>query len=174
MSTTNPTDKQFSPHFTLYQLTRTDHTDLQAENRHVTSEEEFKLAQVANLLELCQIVLGCDLDVHSARRFLDLNKRVGGSDRSQHMKCEAADFSPIGPDTEESMADAWQKLCTAARAGRFKFGQLIFEQSTTGREAARKFWIHISLGDPYRVKERCGEILTMKDGRFTRIAQIPQ
>lgn len=165
-------DKQLTPHFTLFALTRTDHADLQAENRHVTTEEERKLTEVATLLETCQVILGCDLDVHSGRRYLELNKRVGGSDRSQHLKCEAADFSPAGADTEASITDAWQKLVTAARAGKFKFGQLIVESAASGREGGRKFWIHISLGAPYRAKERCGEVLSMKDGKFTSIAKL--
>ncbi len=149
----------------------TNHADLQEENRHVTQEEEIKLAALANLLETCRVVLGCDLDVHSGRRYLELNKRVGGSDRSQHLKCEAADFSPQGPDTETSITSAWQKLIDAARAGKFKFGQLIVEQQA-GREG-RSYWIHVSLGAPYRAKERCGEVLAMKDGKFTMIAKLP-
>ena len=165
-------DSQLSPHFTFFALTRTSHSDLQEENRHVTYEEEQKLGQVANLLETCRVILGCDLDVHSGRRYLELNKRVGGSERSQHLKCEAVDFSPAGPDTEESVTDAWQKLATAARAGKILFGQLIVESDGRGREG-RVFWIHISLGVPYRVKERCGEVLSMKDGKYTVIAQIP-
>ena len=165
-------DRKLSPHFTLYQLTRTDHADLQAENRHVTTEEEAKLAEVANLLEACHVVLGCDIDVHSGRRYLELNKRVGGSDRSQHLKCEAVDFSPAGPDSEASVTDAWQKIATAARAGKLKFGQLIVE-SAPGREGGRSVWIHISLGAPWRDAARCGEVLSMKDGRFQMIAKIP-
>lgn len=164
-------DKQLSPHFSLYQLTRTDHADLQEENRHVTFDEEAKLCQVANLLETCQTILGCDLDVHSGRRYLELNKRVGGSDRSQHMKCEACDFSPAGPDSEESVVDAWQKLATAARAGRLHFGQLIVE-SAAGRDGGRKVWIHISLGSPWRDKSRCGQVLTMKDGKYELISTV--
>lgn len=164
-------DHQLSPHFTLYDLTRTDHTDLLEENRHVTNDEEIKLGQVANLLETCRIILGCDLDVHSGRRYLELNKRVGGSDRSQHLKCEAVDFSPAGPDTEATVIDAWQKLATAAREGKIKFGQLIVENQM-GREG-RSFWVHASLGAPYRAKDRCGEVLSMKDGKYTMIAKIP-
>ena len=164
-------DKHLSPHFTLFALTRTDQADLLAENRQVTAQEEAKLLQVADLLEACQVILGCDLDVHSGRRVLALNKRVGGSERSQHLKCEAADFSPAGPDTEESVVNAWQKLATAARAGKLSFGQLIVE-SAAGRDGGRKHWIHISLGAPHRDKARCGEILTMKDGKYELIARI--
>lgn len=166
-------DRFLSPHFSLFQLTRTDHADLQEENRHVVQEEELKLRVVADLLETAWTILGCDLDVHSARRYLALNKRVGGSERSQHLKCEAADFSPKGPDTEESVTAAWQKLATAARVAgsTFKFGQLILEGENKGREG-RVWWIHISLGAPYRAKERCGEIATSIDGKFTLIAKL--
>ena len=163
-------DKQLSPHFSLFDLTRTSHVDLQEENRHVTQEEELKLGALANLLETCWGILGCDLDVHSGRRYLGLNKRVGGSDRSQHLKCEAADFSPAGPDSEESVTEAWQKIATAAHEGRIKFGQLIVENQA-GREG-RAYWVHISLGAPYRTVERCGEVLSMKDGKFTMISRI--
>lgn len=164
-------DRKLSPHFSLFDLTRTDHADLQDENRNVTHEEEIKLAEVANLLELCRAAVGTDLEIHSGRRFLALNKRVGGSERSQHLKCEAADFSPIGPDTEESVSDAWQKIADAARDGKLKFGQLIVE-SAAGRDGGRKVWAHISLGAPWRDSARCGQVMTMKDGKYNLISTI--
>lgn len=164
-------DRQLSPHFSLFDLTRTDHVDLQAENRHVTHEEETKLGEVASLLESCRVLIGCDLDVHSGRRYLELNKRVGGSERSQHLKCEAADFSPEGPDTQESIDAAFEKLLAAAKAGKLRFGQLIIE-SAANRYGGRSVWIHVSLGAPYRDAHRCGEVLRMKDGKFELIAKV--
>ena len=164
-------DRNLTDNFTLNQLTRTDQSDLQAENRNVTAEEELKLVVLAELLEKCREVLGCELDVLSGRRFVSLNKRVGGSDRSQHLRCEAVDFSPAGPDSEASVTDAWQKLATASRAGRLKFGQLIVE-SAAGRDGGRSVWVHISLGEPFRDKARCGEILSMKDGKYTMISKV--
>ena len=172
-------DRQLSPHFSFFGLTKTEHVDLQEENRHVNREEDLKLVEVANLLEACRVILGCDLDVHSGRRYLALNKRVGGSERSQHLKCEAVDFSPQGPDTEETVTNAWQKIVTAARrqrapgyvgTGILKFGQLILETDKNAREG-RVWWIHISLAT-YRDKARCGEILTSVDGKTTMIARI--
>lgn len=163
-------DRHLTENFTFHQLTRTDHSDLQEENRHVTAEEELKLVVLSELLEKCREVLGCELDVHSGRRYLELNKRVGGGDRSQHMKCEAADFSPAGPDSEATVTDAWQKIATASRAGKLQFGQLIVENQA-GREG-RAYWVHISLGAPYRDKARCGEVLSMKDGKYTMISKI--
>lgn len=159
-------DQQLSPHVSLYDLTRTDHEDLQAQNREVSRAELLKLAECANLLETFRIVLGCDLDIHSGRRCKALNDLVGSTDRSQHLKCEAFDFSPAGPDTLESIHAAFDKLIAAAKLGKFKFGQLIEESSESGREG-RKFWLHGSLGAPYRDKARCGECLhiTVRDGK---------
>ncbi len=164
-------DRRLSPHFSLFDLTATTHADLQQENRNVTDEEERKLGEVANLLEEARTILGCDLDVHSGRRFLALNQRVGGSVRSQHQRSEAADFSPQGPDTEESISNAWQKLANAARAGKIKLGQLILENDGKGREG-RVWWVHISLGVPWRDQARCGEIASMTDGKFTMISKV--
>jgi hypothetical protein len=164
-------DRQLSPHFSLFQLTRTDHADLQEENRNVTQEEELKLGHLANLLEVARGKLGCDLDIHSGRRFLLLNQRVGSGPRSQHLKCEAVDFSPQGPDSEESVTAAWQRLATAAREGGIKFGQLILEGQGQGREH-KKWWVHLSLGAPFRAKERCGEVLTIIDGKTTLISTV--
>ncbi len=161
-------DRFLSKHFTLFHLTRTDHADLQEENRHVTDAEIVKLTAVAELLEKVVEILGCEIDVHSGRRYLALNKRVGGSERSQHLKCEAADFSPAGPDSQESIDRAFDGLVIAAKAGLLKFGQLIVE-SAANRYGGRSVWIHISLGAPYRDPSRCGEMLRMKDGRFTLI-----
>ena len=166
-------DEPLTGHFSLFQLTRTDHRDLQEENRHVTAEEKAKLVEVAKLLELCQAALGCNIEVHSGRRYLALNKRVGGSERSQHLKCEAVDFSPNGVDTESTINIAFDKLVAAAKAGSFKFGQLIVESDGRGRES-RSVWIHISLGAPWRDVARCGEVLRMKDGKFEVVEKIPQ
>ncbi len=165
------TDRKLSPHFSLFQLTQTSHADLQEDNRNVTNEEELKLCEVANLLEAARSILGCDLDVHSGRRFLKLNQRVGGTIRSQHLRCEAVDFSPEGPDTEESIKAAVNKIVAAARSGRIHFGQLICESDARGREG-RVYWIHISLGAPWRDKSRCGEVLGIVDGKTTLIDKV--
>jgi hypothetical protein len=165
-------DRPLSAHFTLAALTRTDHAELQEENRNVSDADIKKLGEVANLLEKCREVLGGDLEVHSARRSPRLNRLVGGSERSQHLKCEAADFSPQGTATEDACVDAWQKLAQAARDKKLAFGQLIVENQAS-RYGGRAFWVHISLGAPYRTADKCGEVLSMKDGEYQLIARIP-
>lgn len=157
-------DRKLSPRFTLHQLTRTDHADLQEENRQIKDGELYKLCLVALKLEEVCALIG-NIDVHSGRRCPTLNKRVGGSDKSQHLLCEAADISPAGPDTEESVETAFKVLAAAVKEKRLEVGQLIVESQGNGREG-RKVWIHISLGAPYRELARCGQVLRMRDGKY--------
>lgn len=163
-------DHQYTPNVSFFDLTKTEHADLLAENRCVTLEEDDKLFAVALLVEDVIACLGGPVDIHSGRRCMALNSRVGGTARSQHLKCEAVDLSPAGPDTEESVTAAWQKLATAARAGKIRFGQLILESQ--GKREGRVWWIHVSLGTPYRLSARCGEIATQIDGKFVMISQV--
>lgn len=163
-----------SANFTLFDLTRTDHADLQAENREVSETELVKLAELAWLLERCVFFMQSPIDVHSGRRFYKLNARVGGSSKSQHMLCEAADISPRGPDTPEAIEAAFRRLADAVRSGLLHVGQLILESMPgVGREG-RKLWIHVSLGLPYREQARCGQILTMKDGKYDAYVHPPE
>lgn len=162
-------NQALSTRFSLYQFTRTDHAEFQEANRMLGTGELDKLIRVAGLLEVCAEIMGCEVDVHSARRCPQLNRAIGGSARSQHMLCEAVDFSPFGPDTEESIEPYFRKLVTAARCGKVVFGQLINESQGSGREG-RKVWIHISLGFPFREASRCGQILRMRDGKYSVVA----
>ncbi len=51
------------------------------------------------------------------------------------------------------------------------FGQLIFEEADRGY--SKVHWIHMSLGAPFRDLSRCGEVLTMKDGKYKLIMRAP-
>ena len=159
-------NQALSTRFSLYQLTRTDQVKFQEANRMLAPGELDKLISVAGLLEVCADLMGCELDIHSGRRCPQLNAAIGGAAKSQHLLCEAADFSPFGPDTEESIEPFFQKLVAAAHTGKLRFGQLICESQGSPREG-RKVWLHISLGMPFRPLERCMQILRMKDGKYT-------
>ena len=90
-------------------------------------------------------IVGSPIRVTSGFRGPTLNKRVGGSKYSQHMKGEACDWQPIKGDLKE----AFEKLATEVREKRLDVGQLLLERG----------WIHISLGHPTaRSPERCNEI----------------
>ena len=165
-------DKILSPHYTLYQLTQTNRAEFQERNRMLTLAEIGKLGLVANLLEECRQILSCELDIHSGYRCPELNTAVGSTDRSQHPKCEAVDFSPHGPDNEVTIKAAFGRIIHAATQGNFpRWGQLIAENQAT-RFGDRKFWLHISLGEPYREEKRLGQVLVTRDGVYTHLARV--
>lgn len=159
-------DKQLSTHYTLFDLTATSHADLQDMNRQLIPDQVSKLYRVAMLAEALWN-LGIMLKVSSAYRCPALNRAVGSTERSQHLRAEAMDGIPIGMP----VLDAFKQLRVLAKERKFRFGQLIYEQDN--REG-HKEWIHISLGFPYRDAERCGQILTMNQGTYNLIEIIPQ
>lgn len=160
-------NRQLTDHYTLYQLTHTNHVDLLEQNRHITDEQISKLTTLGLLMEVASSILDVPLVVTSGYRCPELNSLVGSSIRSQHLFCEAADSIPKGMSVDE----AFRKLRAAAKIGRIRFGQLIYEKA--GREGSTE-WLHLSLGTPYREKERCGQILTMNDGNYTMIETVKQ
>lgn len=161
-------DQQLSEHFTLYDLTATSHFQYQEMNRQIDDLQIGKLRNVAELLEVIWGILGVPLFASSGYRCPALNQAVGSTARSQHLLCEAADSVPRGMPVD----DAFKRLRSAAKDKKFFFGQLGFEKGERGYSGNVVEWIHISLGNPYRSKERCGEIFTMNDGAFTLIERI--
>ena len=78
--------------------------------------------------------------VNSGYRSEALNKAVGGSKTSQHLKGEAADISIGGRDRNKKLFNFIYKLISQ---GKIKVGQLIDEYNYS--------WIHVSL--PRKNKE---------------------
>ena len=159
-------NQQLSEHFSLYELTVTSNDALQAKNRELTDEQVAKLKALAGHCENIRALCGnTALRVHSGYRSPDLNTATkGSSSTSQHPRCEAIDFDVPGQTIEES----FNALLDAARAGKFKFGQLIIEQTDRGyknpdgTESIAK-WVHCSLIgtlDPTKV----GQVMRMKTG----------
>lgn len=157
-------DIQLTDHFSLYQLTNTSHADLLEKNRDVTPDQIKKLTDLARLLEHVQWVLNSPLTVTSAYRCPDLNKRVGSTDKSQHLLCEAADFIPGQQDLGFAFRNLWKDVKDKGA----NVGQLIFE--TAERGDGHVSWLHISLGTPYRSVDRCKQILRYENGKYTRLA----
>lgn len=160
-------NRQLTTHFSLYELTATSHMKFQYENRRVSINQLRKLVQVARLLEEVRALLGVPLIVHSGYRCPDVNKAVGSTDKSQHLLCEAADFSPEGAKTYEDHKAAWDKIRVAAEQKKLSFGQLILEEA--GRDYGTAVWVHISLGSPYRPQEKDNEVLTMQNGKYVMV-----
>lgn len=141
-------DTRLAPNFTLGELTATSHSKYRANNFAFGADSVDKLREVAALLQAGRDHFGRPFKVHSGARSPGLNAAVGGSRSSQHMKCEAVDFSVRGVP----LVDVWRWY--ALNAG-LHFGQLILEKNAAGEDR----WIHLSLGQPYRPANRCMEVM---------------
>ena len=120
-----------SPHFTLEELTHTDHREI---DNTPTQEEINNLQQLANFLEEVKTVLGGKpIMISSGFRCKALNDAVGSKDSSQHRTGFAADFRVPGMTPDE--------VVRAVIASGIGYDQII-------REFDR--WTHISVSDKPR------------------------
>ena len=120
-----------SPHFSLEELTHTDHRTIE----NVPNNSEINnLKRVADLLEEVKTLLGGKpIIVNSAFRCKELNDAVGSKDTSQHRVGCAADIRvpSLSPD----------EVVKAVMASNIKYDQLIREFSTPEGGG----WTHISV-----------------------------
>ena len=120
-----------SPHFTLDELTHTDHREI---DNTPTQDEISNLQQLANFLEEVKTVLGGKpIMISSGFRCKALNDAVGSKDTSQHRAGFAADFRVPGMTPDE--------VVRAVVASGIGYDQII-------REFDR--WTHISISDKPR------------------------
>jgi uncharacterized protein YcbK (DUF882 family) len=120
-----------SPHFTLDELTHTDHREI---DNSPTQAEISNLQQLANFLEEVKTVLGGKpIMISSGFRCKALNDAVGSKDTSQHRIGFAADFRVPGMTPDE--------VVRAVIASGIGYDQII-------REFDR--WTHISVADKPR------------------------
>ena len=156
---------QLTPHFSFEEMTRTDNAGLQEVNRNQAATFRTALLATAQLMEKIREWSG-PLLVHSAFRCPALNGAVGGVSHSQHLLGQACDFSLCGEQTAEAVNGLFEKVREFLRAQHIPFGQLIRERwSGAG-------WVHISLGQPWREADKCGEVLTMDGGTYTMLEKI--
>ena len=166
-------DFKLTPHFTFHEATGSnEYPDLVDVNRTAAMSQRVlpRLVLMAQLLEEIREAAGCPLEIHSMFRGDPLNEAVGGSPSSQHRVGEAADFSPIGPDTEESIMAIYKMAVNRISKRNLMFGQLIRESGSG--PFGREHWLHLSLGYPLRSLHRSREILRYFDGSFKPIAQL--
>ena len=132
-------------HFTLEELTVTDHREFKNEPNPV---ETANLVRVANLLEQVKSVLGgVPVMVNSAFRCKEVNDAVGSKDTSQHRVGCAADIRVPGMTPDE--------VVKAIIAAGLPFDQLI-------REFDR--WTHISVPNVEGAKPRGQVLIIDKEG----------
>ena len=120
-----------TPHFTLAELTHTDHRSL---DNSPTQIEISNLQRLAQFLETVKITLGGKpVMINSAFRSKAVNDAVGSKDTSSHRLGLAADFrvSGMAPDA----------VVRAIIEAKLPFDQII-------REFDR--WTHISISDKPR------------------------
>jgi len=142
------TDFNLSGNFTFFELTATSDGELLEINRAAGINFIAALcALCADILEKIYEMYGVKPKVTSAFRCAELNDKVGGSDLSQHLKGEAADFVIPGVQCEE----VFEKIKNSGLV----YGQLILER------AGGKKWVHVSLGAPYRAADICGQALIL-------------
>ena len=104
-----------------------------------------RLINLAKGLERVRLLTGSPIIITSGYRSLDLNKRIGGSPRSQHCLGEAADIVCPRFGSAKDLAQLIE-----LNKDQVGFDQLIFEHT----------WVHVSFVLPPR-----GEILTKQRGQ---------
>ena len=134
-----------SPHFTLYELTRTN-TGLY--NGPTIDKIRALTVLCSTLLEPVRNRFG-PVSIHSGFRSEAVNAKIGGAKSSQHMRGEAADFHCPSATLEHVMR--WIVVDSG-----LAYGQVILEGYTAGEPT----WIHLSLGAPYRLGSACQQALT--------------
>jgi len=125
---------QLSDHFTLSEFTKSSTAE-----RHGIANEPGSM-EVENLIMVCDQILepvrnhyGIPFTPNSGFRSLELNRKIGSSDNSQHVKGEAVDFEVPGiPNKELAL---WAK-------DNCEFDQLILEFYKEGIPDSG--WVHCS------------------------------
>ena len=136
---------KLTEHFTLEELTTTDHREF---DNTPNETERANLVRLAGLLELVKVALGGKpIMVNSAFRSKKVNDAVGSKDSSQHRIGCAADIRVPGVTPDQ--------VVKAVIAAKLPFDQLI-------REFDR--WTHISIPNDLNGKPRGQTLIIDKAG----------
>ena len=155
-----------TPHFSFFEATRTDQRGFVALNREMGRRRLAKIVLVCEAHEQMRALCGGAYVMSSGYRCPELNEAIGGSPTSQHMTAEAGDGWPLGLHYDR--AGMWRFFASVIadlKARRIMFGQLILEELTLPKGGSQ-FWIHRSLGFPFRPLDKCGQIMLFKDGKY--------
>ena len=132
--TTPPPSNGNGKYFTIAELIKSDTANQKGIDNTPSKEIEQKLLSlIVNCLDPIREIYGKPIIVTSGYRCPKLNQAVGGAEKSQHTKGEAAD---LVPGSGGSLKDLYKAI--------IKFGnydQLIFENSR---------WAHVSYKDTLR------------------------
>ena len=132
-------------HFTLEELTHTDHREI---DNTPNDTERANLQRLAEFLELVKVALGGKpIMVNSAFRSKQINDAVGSKDTSQHRLGCAADLRVPGMNPDQ--------VVRAVIAANLPFDQIIREFDA---------WTHISVPNTTALKPRRQALIIDKAG----------
>jgi len=165
---------KISPNIWFNEATHTNNAALLTRNRQHGLVILPKLVLTAHvLIEPVRhyVLKDTPFEVHSFGRSLSLNAGTAGSSViSQHPLGEAVDWSPWGAESYEECYMTFLQTRKYFIDHKVMFGQLIFEEAA--RDYGRAQWIHMSMGTPFRDIRRCGDIKTMKDGKYKMLEKV--
>lgn len=119
---------KISDNFTLEELTESDAAARLGLQNRPSVDALANITRLAQKLEEVRAIIEKPLDIRSGYRSPEVNKAIGGAERSQHMEGLAADFKVKGMTPYE--------VCQAIRMSSVGFDQLIHEFGA---------WTHISI-----------------------------
>jgi len=134
-----------SPHFTLEELTHTDHRNLDNTPNDADLENLVRLAEF--LEQVKEVLGGKPIIVNSAFRSKAVNDAVGSKDSSQHRRGCAADIRVPGMKPDEVV-------------------RAIIEADLPYDQVIREFdrWTHVSIPNTYDVDARRMALIIDKSG----------
>ena len=143
---------RISKNFTLAELTKSNTATRLGISNTPDKEGIHKLRLLATeLLQPLRNAVG-PLRVTSGYRSESLNKAIGGSNKSQHTKCEAVDLQFVKRGSMDNM-----RIFNAIVTLGLDFDQLILEfgGATADKDSDNPDWIHIS----WKIKDNRRQIL---------------
>ena len=120
--------KNLSKYFSLRELIFSKIAEDNDIDNTPTPEILEKLKYTASQLDKVRELLGKPVNISSGYRCLQVNRRLGSKDSSQHLKAEAVDFKC-------ELFGSPKKVFDAIKASNIQFDQLILEFNS---------WVHIS------------------------------
>lgn len=130
---------KLSPKFSVADLIRSDTARMRAIDNRPPIKVVRQLRMLATGLERVRKLLKREFKLSSGYRSPVLNRFVGGSPRSRHVRGLAADF------TAPKFGSPFQ-VCAAILRSRLRFDQLIYEFG----DSPDGGWVHIAFGHPNR------------------------